>query len=32
MEKKLNWEFSNLKIYVEKNKRVFHEIGLKENL
>jgi hypothetical protein len=29
---KLNWEFPNLKIYVEKNKRVFHEIGLKGNL
>jgi hypothetical protein len=28
-EEKLNWEFQNLKIYQEKNKMVFHEIGFK---
>jgi hypothetical protein len=27
---KLNWEFTNLNNYGEENKRVFHEIGLKE--
>jgi hypothetical protein len=26
---KLNWEFPNLNNYEEKNKRVFHKIGLK---
>jgi hypothetical protein len=32
MEKKLNWVFPNMKNYVEKTKRVFREIGLKEIL
>jgi hypothetical protein len=27
-----NWKFPNLKNYVEKNKRIFHEIGLKWNI
>jgi hypothetical protein len=29
---KFNWEFPNMKNYGEQNKRIFHEIGLKEIL